>query len=87
VNTMPEKTLEATADHGIVDGDTITGTYDESNDLLNRLDAIGISYDEIVDKLETEGLDKFVTSWTELLETVEAALVSARTATGGILVG
>ncbi|MEC5201213.1 transaldolase, partial [Arthrobacter sp. PL16] len=50
------------------------------------LDAIGISYDEIVDKLETEGLDKFVTSWSELLADVEAALASARNTTGGILV-
>ncbi|MEC5199671.1 transaldolase, partial [Arthrobacter sp. PL16] len=78
VNTMPEKTLEATADHGVVEGDTITGTYDESNEILNQLDAIGISYDEIVDKLETEGLDKFVTSWSELLETVQTALDSAK---------
>ncbi|MCU1632672.1 MAG: tal [Micrococcaceae bacterium] len=86
VNTMPEKTLEATADHGVVEGDTITGTYTESNEILNQLDAIGISYDEIVDKLETEGLDKFVTSWSELLADVEAALASARNTTGGILV-
>ncbi|MHA7278336.1 transaldolase [Arthrobacter sp. MDT2-2] len=78
VNTMPEKTLEATADHGVIEGDTVTGTYDESNEILNRLDAIGVSYDEVVDKLETEGLDKFVTSWSELLETVQTALDAAK---------
>ena len=84
VNTMPEKTLEAMADHGVVSGDTITGTYDESAKVLKKLDALGISYDEVVQQLETEGLDKFVTSWAELLADVEAALTSART--GGILV-
>lgn len=77
VNTMPEKTLGAMADHGIVEGDTVTGTYEESNELLNGLDALGISYTEVVDQLETEGLDKFVASWSELLETVQAALDAA----------
>ena len=78
VNTMPEKTLEAMADHGVVEGDTITGTYEESNQVLNQLDAIGISYDEVVEQLETEGLDKFVASWSELLETVQTALDAAK---------
>ena len=84
VNTMPEKTLEAMADHGVVSGDTITGTYGESAKVLKKLDALGISYDEVVQQLETEGLDKFVTSWAELLADVEAALTSARM--GGVLV-
>jgi transaldolase len=75
---MPEKTLEAMADHGVVEGDTITGTYEESNQVLNQLDAIGISYDEVVEQLEQEGVDKFVTSWSELLETVQTALDAAK---------
>ncbi|THJ67373.1 transaldolase [Arthrobacter echini] len=78
VNTMPEKTLDATADHGVVERDTITGTYEESNEILNRLDALGVSYTEVVDQLETEGLDKFVASWAELLETVQSALDAAK---------
>ncbi|GAB3540679.1 transaldolase [Arthrobacter tecti] len=78
VNTMPEKTLEATADHGEVTGDTVTGAYDESNELLNRLENLGISYKEVVELLEEEGLDKFVVSWKELLETVNTALESAK---------
>jgi transaldolase len=78
VNTMPEKTLLATADHGVIEGDTVTGTYDESNEILNRLDALGVSYAEVVDQLETEGLDKFVASWSELLETVQTALDAAK---------
>jgi transaldolase len=78
VNTMPEKTLEAMADHGVVEGDTITGTYEESNEILNQLDTLGISYTEVVDQLESEGLDKFVASWSELLETVQTALDASK---------
>ncbi|MPY10929.1 transaldolase [Arthrobacter bussei] len=78
VNTMPEKTLDAMADHGVVEGDTITGSYAEAADVLDKLDALGVSYQEVVEKLETEGLDKFVTSWSELLETVQTALDAAK---------
>jgi transaldolase len=78
VNTMPEKTLEAVADHGVVAGDTVTGRYEESNEVLNALDRLGISYSNIVEQLEDEGLDKFVTSWAELLETVQTALDAAK---------
>ena len=78
VNTMPEKTLDATYDHGIITGNTITGTYKESTNTLTALENIGISYNEIVTLLETEGLDKFVTSWKELLADVDNALTTAR---------
>lgn len=74
VNTMPEATLDATFDHAEVAGDAITGTYAESNEILNALEAQGISYNDIVEKLETEGVEKFEISWKELLETVEGAL-------------
>lgn len=80
VNTMPEKTLDATFDHGVVTGDTITGTYDEASRVLNALEALGVSYDDVVTLLETEGLDKFVASWKELLADVEGALAAARKA-------
>ncbi|MBD8043734.1 transaldolase [Arthrobacter sp. Sa2BUA2] len=80
VNTMPEKTLEATADHGKVTGDTVTGTYAESAALLDALDRQGVDYNEVVELLEAEGLDKFVVSWGELLETVSTALAGAREA-------
>jgi transaldolase len=78
VNTMPEKTLDATFDHGVVTGDTITGRYEEAKDVLNAIEGLGISYDEVVAQLESEGLDKFVASWKELLADVEGALISAR---------
>jgi transaldolase len=80
VNTMPEKTLDATFDHGVVTGDTITGTYEEANGVLEALEGLGISYDEVVALLESEGLDKFVASWKELLADVEDALAAAREA-------
>jgi transaldolase len=78
VNTMPEKTLDATFDHGVVTGDTISGTYAEAKGVLNALEGLGISYNEVVALLESEGLDKFVTSWKELLADVEGALAAAR---------
>ena len=78
VNTMPEKTLDATFDHGVVTGDTITGSYEEANGVLTALDSLGISYNDVVALLESEGLEKFVSSWKELLADVEGALTTAR---------
>lgn len=80
VNTMPEKTLDATFDHGVVTGDTITGTYSEANAVLNALENLGICYNDVVALLESEGLDKFVASWNELLADVNDALATARKA-------
>ena len=77
VNTMPEKTLEATFDHGVIDGDQVTGNYDDANAVLDSLDALGISYEEVTALLEKEGVEKFIVSWNELLDTVTAALQSA----------
>jgi len=74
VNTMPEKTLNATADHGIVTGDTITPNYDESRLLFASLAAAGINFADVTSTLETEGVEKFIISWGELLETVTKAL-------------
>ncbi len=77
VNTMPEKTLEAVADHGELHGDAVTGTYDEARKVIADLEAVGISYDEVVYLLEIEGLEKFDASWAELLETVSDELDKA----------
>ena len=74
---MPEKTLDATFDHGIITGDTVTGTYAESQDVLDKLAALGICYDEVTETLEREGVDKFNVSWGELVETVKNALEGA----------
>ncbi|ASN51907.1 transaldolase [Sinomonas sp. R1AF57] len=80
VNTMPEKTLEATFDHGEVTGDTVTGTYADANAHLDALAGLGVDYNDVVAVLESEGLDKFVASWNELLADIEGALASAKTA-------
>jgi transaldolase len=78
VNTMPEKTLEATFDHGVIAGDTVTGSYAAANAVLDAIDAIGVSYDEVTALLEKEGVEKFIVSWNELLETVTTALEAAK---------
>ncbi len=80
VNTMPEKTLEATFDHGVIEGDQVTGNYADANGVLDALDAQGISYEEVTALLEKEGVEKFIISWNELLDTVTAALESTGTA-------
>jgi transaldolase len=77
VNTMPGKTLEATFDHGVITGDTITGSYDAANEVMDKLAAVGIDYDDVVALLEKEGVDKFNVSWAELVETVKTALEGA----------
>lgn len=74
VNTMPEKTLDAVADHGQVTGDTVTGHYHEAEATIGALEALGISYTDVVDLLEREGVSKFEVSWGELLDTVATEL-------------
>ncbi len=71
---MPEATLHATADHGVLRGDTVHGTYDESRALFASLEALGISYDDVVQVLEDEGVSKFEASWTEMLGTIKNEL-------------
>jgi len=74
VNTMPEPTIKAVADHGEIRGDTIHGTYDESRKVIADLENLGISYDDVVQVLEDEGVAKFAASWNELTETVKGQL-------------
>ncbi|GGR47473.1 transaldolase [Streptomyces roseolus] len=74
VNTMPEATLEATADHGEVAGDTVRGTYDSSREVLEAVGKLGISYDDVVQLLEDEGVEKFEAAWNDLLGSTEAEL-------------
>jgi len=77
VNTMPENTLEATFDHGVIEGDSITGSYDASNAVMDSIAGVGISIPEVTELLEKEGVEKFIVSWNELLDTVAAALQDA----------
>ena len=78
VNTMPEKTLEATFDHGVIHGDAVHGSYDEARETIEAIEALGISLTEVTDLLEREGVDKFIVSWNELLDIVTAAMDAAR---------
>ena len=78
VNTMPGKTLDAVADHGVIRGDTVRGHYEEATVQLDDLERVGVSYHEVVEVLEAEGVAKFEASWKQLLETVSSALAAAR---------
>jgi transaldolase len=74
VNTMPEPTLEAVADHGEIRGDTVRGAVAQAQQVLDRLTAVGIDYHDVVQVLEDEGVEKFATSWKELIESVAGEL-------------
>ncbi|QSB12925.1 transaldolase [Natronosporangium hydrolyticum] len=78
VNTMPEETLRAFADHGETRPDAVTGAYDAAQRVLDQLAEQGIDYDDVVATLEREGVEKFEASWQELLKTVETQLGAAR---------
>jgi transaldolase len=77
VNTMPEATLEAVADHGQIRGDTIRDRYGEAQQVLDRLAALGVDYDDVVQTLEDEGVRKFEDSWNGMIEQVTASLGGA----------
>jgi transaldolase len=79
VNTMPAATIDAVADHGVIRGDTITDGYAEARQVFERLESLGIGYDDVIRVLEEEGVRKFIDSWTELLDTVTGQLRAART--------
>jgi len=77
VNTMPEKTIDAVADHGVVTGDTVTGTASSAQEVFDKLTAIGIDLTDVFLVLESEGVEKFEASWKELLDATQAQLDSA----------
>lgn len=77
VNTMPEKTLMAFADHGNVAGNTIEPNLDTAKRLIADLKEAGIDLDEVTELLEKEGVEKFIVSWHELIDSVSEALKTA----------
>ena len=77
VNTMPEKTLDAFADHGEVAGDTVSGAAVESQEVFDKLTAVGIDLTDVFVVLENEGVDKFEVAWNELLEATAEQLRAA----------
>jgi transaldolase len=77
VNTMPEKTIDAVADHGAIKGDTVTGRAAEAQQLFDKLEAVGVDLRDVFLVLENEGVDKFEASWQELLDATKAELDAA----------
>jgi transaldolase len=78
VNTMPEATLNAEADHGEPVPDAVLGTYEQAAKVIADLEGLGISYDDVVQVLEDEGVEKFAVSWAELLGAVQQELTAAQ---------
>jgi transaldolase len=74
VNTMPESTLDALVDHGSFRGETVRSLYADAHGVLDRLAELGIDYDDVVKVLEDEGVEKFVASWNELIESIQSEL-------------
>ncbi|OBA81336.1 transaldolase [Mycobacterium sp. 1164966.3] len=77
VNTMPEKTIDAVADHGVINGDTVTGMASAAQEVFDQLSAVGVDLDDVFIVLENEGVEKFEDSWKELLKETQAQLDSA----------
>ncbi|MEU4194036.1 transaldolase [Kribbella sp. NPDC026611] len=77
VNTMPEATIKAAEEHSSFSGDTVRGDYAADRKVIDDLEKLGISYDQVVQVLEDEGVAKFDASWSELQDTVAAALKAA----------
>lgn len=82
VNTMPQATIDAYADHGqLADDETapdaVRGTYDAARASFADLAAAGIDMDDVTAQLEREGVDKFVAAWDDLLALVAKAVDKA----------
>jgi transaldolase len=77
VNTMPEKTLKAYADHGRP-GTPVQKTYDDAAQVMKTVAGAGVDLDDVFRVLEDEGIQKFVDSWNELTESVRSELEDKR---------
>jgi transaldolase len=78
VNTMPEKTIDAVADHGVITGDTVIGRAADAQAVFDELTAVGIDLPNVFRVLEDEGVEKFEKSWIELLDATQAQLDAAK---------
>ncbi|MGP3991821.1 transaldolase [Streptomyces sp. 3N207] len=83
VNTMPEATLRAVADHGHVPADSVRAHYDDAQQVLDGLRAAGVDYDDLVQSLEDDGVSKFDASWEQLSEQLAGTLRSRPAAREG----
>ncbi|HEX4701615.1 MAG TPA: transaldolase [Pseudonocardiaceae bacterium] len=78
VNTMPEKTMDAVADHAVIADDTVTGRGEQAAEAIELLSGVGIDIDDVYQTLEREGVEKFDASWADLLGSVGAQLAKAK---------
>ncbi|KAA1419995.1 transaldolase [Mumia zhuanghuii] len=78
VNTMPGATMRAFADHGEVEGDKLSGNAEQAEQLVRSLAEVGVDYDDVMVTLESEGVEKFESSWADLVRTVQDQLTAAR---------
>ncbi|WIM69791.1 transaldolase [Corynebacterium suedekumii] len=74
VNTMPEATIDAVLEQGGLHGDTLNGTVDEAQQVFEDLVAVGVDLEDVFAVLEREGVDKFVSAWQELLDSMATQL-------------
>lgn len=78
VNTMPEPTLAAVADHGVIPAGDLAAHAESDRRVLAELATVGVDLDEVTEFLEVDGVRKFQDSWAELIGVVEAELGTAR---------
>ena len=74
VNTMPEATMRAVADHGEVRGDTVRPMYDDAAAVMSGLHDVGVELEEVTHALEEQGVESFESAWNDLLESVDSAI-------------
>src|SRR5258705_8450151 len=78
VNTMPEKTIDAVADHGVITGDTVTGKAAEAQAVFDELTSVGVDLPDVFKVLEDEGVEKFEKAWLEVLDAPQGQLDAAK---------
>jgi transaldolase len=78
VNTMPEKTIDAVADHGVITGDTVIGKAAEAQAVFDKLTSVGVDLPDVFKVLEDEGVEKFEKAWLELLDATQGQLDAAK---------
>ena len=81
INTMPETTLFAFADHGKVER-TLPRDGGDSREVLSRFAAAGVDVDDLAARLQDEGAEAFVASWQDLLQTIASRAASGVSAGG-----
>jgi len=77
VSTIPEHTLEALADHGVIVPDTMSGTVADALALLDAVSAVGVDLTNVFDVLENDGVAAFATSWRQMLDSYSTSAVAA----------